>query len=105
MSNRSAAPGAEGAGVLEAFQRLGVAADDAADGVLGGVILLADEALDLADQLGVLDEQGVGGEDGAVLLAELCGDGLLVVAGSRGGGGEGRVPQAGDLVLGVARCR
>ena len=33
---------------VDAFQGLGVAAHDPADGVLGGVVLLADQRLDLA---------------------------------------------------------
>ena len=94
MSNRSAARVLEVA-ALDALQRLGVAADDAADGVLGGELLLLDERLDLADQAGVLDEQGVGAEDGAVLLAEPVGDGLLLFAGGGGGGGQ-RLAQAGS---------
>ena len=87
---------------LDALQRLGVAAHDAADGVLGGEVLVADQRLDLADQGRVLEQQGVGAEDGAVLVAELGGDGLLVSRASRGGGGQG-LAQA--LDLGVAACR
>ena len=45
------------------------------------MIFLGNELLDLADQLGILDEQGVGGEDGAVLLAELFADRVLIGAG------------------------
>ena len=91
--------GAEREGVAaQALQGLGLPADDPADGVLGGVDVLADQPLDLAAQRGVFDEQGVGGEDGAVLLAELVVDGLLVGAGLLGGGLE-RGAQPPDLRL------
>ncbi len=83
MSNRSLAARAERR-MVEVLQRLGVAAHDLADGVIGGSVLALDELLDLADQLGILDEQGVGGEDGAVLLAELGADVLLDFAAPRG---------------------
>ena len=52
--------------------------------------LLADERLDLAGQGRDRDEhQGVGAEDGAVLLAELGGDGFLSLAGLGGGRRQG----------------
>ncbi len=84
-------------GVVEVLERLGVAAHDPADGVGGRVELGRDKLLDLADQLGVLDQEGVGGKDGPVLLAELGRDVLLGLARLQGAAGEGG-PQPNQLV-------
>ena len=70
---------------LDAFQRLGEAAQDAVDGVLGGERPFADEAVHVALEGGVGEHEGVGAEDGAVLDAELGVDGLLRLAGFAGG--------------------
>ena len=66
---------------IDALQCLGVAAHDAADGVLGREAMVLDQILDLAARVGSSIKQGMGAEDGAVLAAELFADGLLVFAG------------------------
>jgi hypothetical protein len=76
-------PGREVA-AAEALKGLGVAAHDAADGVLGGVAVLADELFEFAGERRILDEEGVGREDGPVLGAQLFLDRFLVFAGLPG---------------------
>src|SRR5262249_13842008 len=82
----------------QALERLDVPPHDAADGVFGGVVVLADERFDLLDQSRILDEEGVSAKNGAVLLAELGTDGVLVGACFLGGGFEG-LAQAGNFLL------
>ena len=74
---------------LEIPQGLGIAADDPAHGILGGEMLFADMGLDLAGQSGILDEDGMSPEDGAVLLAQPLVDGFLLAPGRRRGLGQG----------------
>ncbi len=96
--------GAEGeAAAADAFQGLGVAPHDPANGVLGGVMLVADESLDLGNEDRVLHQLSMGLEDGPVLPAELVIDGLLVVLGLVLGVGQGAakaVDLLGQLVVG-----
>ena len=102
MSNRSAARLAKWPPV-DAFQRLGVAAHDPADGVLGASGPGRGSRSSIsALQRGVVDHQGVGAEDGAILPAELVGDGLLVVAGPRGP--RPQAPDAGAPALLPGPC-
>src|SRR5262249_43139419 len=83
---------------LHPFEGLGEAAHDPGNGVLGGEQLVADLGLDLSLEGGVGQEAGVGLEGGGVLAAELGLDGLLVLAGLAGSGGEG-LAEALDLSL------
>ena len=63
---------------FQPLEHLGVAAQRAADGVFRRVVPLADHLLQLAAEPGVLEHLQVGLEDGAVLLAQLLGDGVAV---------------------------
>ena len=75
-------------GAFQPLEDLGVAAQRAADGVLGRVVPLADHLLQLAAEPRVLEHLQVGLEDRAVLLAQLGGDGLAVVGDFGGRGGD-----------------
>src|SRR6266496_3769803 len=85
----------------QALPCLGMATNYLAYGVFGGLILVLDKGVDLADQLRVFDQQGMSGEDGPVLFAELLVDRLLAAARFFGGGGQRR-PQPGAFVAALA---
>ena len=67
------------------LEPLDVVADDAADGVLGGVRLRPDQVLDLVAEGLVLERRRVGGEDVADGRAVQGGDALAGLAGLGGG--------------------
>ncbi len=90
-------PGRKSA-LIQAFQCLGVAAHDAADGVFGGMTLILDQPFNLAGQRRIFDHQGVGAEDGAILAPEFFTDGFLIFP-RLGGGGCQSLPQSGHLFL------
>ena len=78
-------------GAFQPLEDLGVAAQRAADGVLGRVVPLADHLLQLAAEPRVLEHLQVGLEDRAVFLAQLGGDRLAMVGDFGGRGGDGLV--------------
>src|SRR2546423_986724 len=55
---------------INAFERLGMAAHDLADGVFGGKALFFNGAFDFLSQARVFDEMHVGGKDGPILPAQ-----------------------------------
>src|SRR6516162_10025617 len=63
---------------IDALQSLGITTNDMADRILGSEFLILDERLQLAGQSLVFDEQGMSAKDGAILGAELFGNGSLV---------------------------
>ena len=75
-------------GRLQALEHLGVAAEDAADGVFRRVMPLTDHLLQFAAEPRVLEHLQVGLEDGAVLFAQLGGDALAVMGNFRRRGGD-----------------
>ena len=64
--------------VLDTLQRLGIAAHHPADGIFSSECLGTDQIFDLAGQVGILNQQGMSAEDGAVLPAQLVTDRLLI---------------------------
>ena len=63
---------------FQPLEDLGVAPQRAADGVFRRVVPVADHLLQFAAEPGVLEHLQMGLEDGAVLFAQLAGDGLPV---------------------------
>ena len=91
------APGEETA-FPQAFDGFDEIVDGLADGVFGREALHPDQGVEFAEERGVLEQHGMGREDGAVLRPEFRGDVPLDLVGLERRGREGAV-QATDLRL------
>src|SRR5580765_6172748 len=69
---------------IEALKGFGMAPDNSANSIFSGVRLGLDQPFNLANQGRIFDKQGMGGENGAILLADFVRDGLLNLAGFLG---------------------
>lgn len=74
---------------VERLEDLGVFAEGAANGVLRRIVPGADHIVELLPQTPIVQHLQVGGEDGAVFVAELLGDADAVAVDFGGGGVDG----------------
>ncbi len=87
---------------LQGLEDLGIAAQDPADGILGRVMPLADHGFDLAPQPHVAEHLQMGGEDRAVIVAQLFANLLAIGLDFAAGGRDGGVQTLELMLDGVA---